>query len=145
MKYSAGLVIILDNNKILLQHPTNNNQTQSYSIPKGGLNEGEEPLDAAIRETFEECGLLFDKDDIEPTQYTIEYKKKNSNIIYKIIYYYIIRIEGNKINKYNIPSILSKDKLQLEEVDWAGFLSFRDASNRIFPKQLQVLTHINKK
>lgn len=145
MKYSAGLVIILDNNKILLQHPTNNTWTSTYSIPKGGLNEGEEPLDAAIRETFEECGLLFNKDDIEPTQYKIEYKKKNSDIIYKIIYYYIVRIEGDKINKYNIPNILSKERLQLEEVDWAGFLPFKEASNKIFPKQLQVLKHINKK
>lgn len=60
MKESAGLVILYDN-KILLAHPTGQRWYGTYSIPKGHIEEGEDRLDAAIRETQEEIGLKFNE------------------------------------------------------------------------------------
>jgi len=50
---SAGGVIINGDGKLLLVQQHNN----SWSFPKGGVNEGESELDAALREIREETGL----------------------------------------------------------------------------------------
>ena len=50
IQISAGLVII-QNGTILLGHPKNQAWWGTYSIPKGQVEEGEDLLQAAIRET----------------------------------------------------------------------------------------------
>jgi len=54
-KLSAG-IIITDGKQILLGHSTGNN---FWDIPKGLVEDGENPYDTAIRETIEEFGLDF--------------------------------------------------------------------------------------
>jgi len=56
LKISAGFVIIQDN-KILLEHPTGSNWYGTYSIPKGQMEDGEDALFTALRETKEENSL----------------------------------------------------------------------------------------
>ena len=128
LKISAGLVIIQDN-KILLEHPTGSNWYGTYSIPKGQMEDGEDALFTALRETKEEIGLSINVDDIVSGPYFIDYthvnirrKLSNKETLYKKVYYYIV-----------FPSnpILQKDLiLQKSEVDWAGFLT-KDAEKRI--------------
>jgi len=127
MKKSAGLLII-QNNKILLGHPTNAAWNNTYSIPKGGVEKGESLIDTAIRETYEEVGLLFKKDDIkvDDNEYVIVYTNKKGKA-YKKVYYYVINLKDN-----TLPEIIPKEQLQVEEIDWAGFLSKEEASNKIF-------------
>jgi ADP-ribose pyrophosphatase YjhB (NUDIX family) len=135
MKRSAGLVIIYDN-KILLVHPTKHPWIHSFSIPKGMIEENETVLDAAIRETFEEVGLFIDKNQIKDNEeYLICYRDKH-NKIYKKIYYYIVNLE------YNDFDVIPFQNLQVEEVDWAGFLSKEEAIKRISPKLISVLDHL---
>jgi ADP-ribose pyrophosphatase YjhB (NUDIX family) len=134
MKKSAGLLIINDN-KILLCHPTRGPWDRSYSIPKGNIEKGESILDAAIRETKEEVGLSINKDFVdEDKMEVIEYKnKKGKN--YKLVYYFPIYVN---ISLENIP----KEKLQLDEVDWAGFLNKEEAKNKIFWRFDPMLNYI---
>ena len=123
MKNSSGLLIIKDN-KILLAHPTNHPWTHSYTIPKGNIEVGETKIDAAIRETFEEVGITISEDFIDKTEYLIEYRNKK-NKLYKRLYYFIVFID-------NYDDVLNKNKLQLDEVDWAGFLTKKEAEEKIF-------------
>lgn len=125
---SAGLVII-KNNKILLVHPTNAPWWKSYSIPKGHVREGEKLLDCAIRETKEETGLIINKDNINDKYDVINYDNEKGEI-YKRVYYFIVY--DDSINESDI-------KLQLSEVDWAGFLSKKDANKRIFGRFNKIL------
>ena len=53
MKISAG-IIIRYKDSILLCHPTNAPWKDSYSFPKGLVEDDEDLIDAAIRECFEE-------------------------------------------------------------------------------------------
>lgn len=125
IKKSAGLVILYKN-KILLGHPTNQAWKNSYTIPKGGIEENESILEAALRETYEEVGISIDKSFIdESTLKTIEYINVNGKT-FKRVYYYIVRLD-------NIENeILPKSQLQLEEIDWAGFLTKEEADDKIF-------------
>ena len=65
MDKSAGIIIILNNKKVLLAHPTNSRWTNTYSFPKGGIEEGESQIDAAIREFKEETSIEVSIDKIE--------------------------------------------------------------------------------
>ena len=101
LKESAGLLIIQDN-KILLGHPTSHSWYGSYSIPKGEIEPDESKIEAAIRETYEEVGLLFDIKDVNPTEYCIDYIDQKTNKLYKKVYYFIVHAE-------NIPDKLPKN------------------------------------
>ena len=81
---SAGLVII-QNNKILLCHPTHSEWKNTFSIPKGHIEANETILQTAIRETKEEVGIIIHPDDIDSTQYVMKYLNshgKTSKIIW---------------------------------------------------------------
>lgn len=130
---SAGLVIIYDN-KILLVHPTGQKWYGSYSIPKGHVEEGEEYLDAAIRETQEEVGIKFKPNQIKPnSEGYINYRDENGKL-YKRVYFYIVEL------KEHID--IDRKKLQKEEIDWAGFLSKEEAEKRIFWRFKSLLNYL---
>jgi 8-oxo-dGTP pyrophosphatase MutT (NUDIX family) len=53
---SCGILVLNAQHELLLCHVTG---AWHWDIPKGGTNPGEAPLDAALRETREECGIDF--------------------------------------------------------------------------------------
>jgi len=50
---SCGIVILTRERELLLCHVTGQNH---WDLPKGGIDDGETPMEAALRETREECG-----------------------------------------------------------------------------------------
>ena len=141
MKISAGIFITC-NNKILLCHPTTLGWTNSFSIPKGGVNDGESLIDAAIRETKEEVGITITKDQISNLDNPIEIQyisKKNE--LFKKVYVFISNI--NDISDIGLSSeILDTNQLQLSEVDWAGFIDKEESSNKIFFRFKSLLNYL---
>jgi len=55
-RLSCGIVILNDRAELLLCHVTGQDH---WDLPKGGAHAGESPLQAALRETREETGLLI--------------------------------------------------------------------------------------
>src|SRR5438067_9191807 len=51
---SCGVVLLNDAGEVFLAHATG---TTHWDIPKGGPEDGETPLDTALRETKEEIGI----------------------------------------------------------------------------------------
>lgn len=130
---SAGLAII-QNGTILLGHPTGQKWYGTYSIPKGMVEEGEDLLEAAIRETKEEMGIEIDPEDIQDTEPRyIDYKDKSSRV-YKRVYYFIVK-----------PSVtISSDAIEVDkdEIDWAGFILKDKAKERIYWRLKEILDHV---
>jgi len=124
MKISAGLVLTYDN-KILLVHPTGSKWWGTYSIPKGGEEEDDDDiLETAYRETNEEVGLNLDPINYKPqSEGYINYKNKDGEI-YKRVHFFIVPLDEE--------IIINRNKLQKEEIDWAGFLDKKEAEKRIF-------------
>ncbi len=56
-RLSCGVLILNGERELLLCHVTGQHH---WDLPKGGLQAGESPLDAALRETAEESGLRLD-------------------------------------------------------------------------------------
>lgn len=139
MLESAGLLII-KNGKILLNHPTNAGWFETYSIPKGLVEEGEDKIDTAIRETYEEVGIKIPKEMIDTTEHVVEYIKNNK--VFKTVTYYVVNLNNYTTEEFNIPDILDVKQLQIEEVDWAGFLTYKDAKDRIFWRFKPLLEYI---
>lgn len=62
----AGIIVKNIDGKYLMCHPTNHPDV--WSMTKGHVEEGENPLETAIRETYEECNL-----DVKTLRGTIAY------------------------------------------------------------------------
>ena len=134
-KYSAGLAIIYKG-QILLGHTTGRKWTNSFGIPKGGIDKGESKLDAAIRETYEEVGIKIPRKLIDSTEYTfVVTSRKYAN---KVVYYYIVMIDDLKqlgLKDLKVP----KKQLQVEEIDWAGFFGYDEAMDKVMQSQREVI------
>lgn len=144
MKKSAGIIIILKGQKVLLCHPTNSRWFGTYSFPKGGLEKGETEIDAAIRELREESSVIIDKSKITNpnSPIIIDYINKKGEKKYKQLYLYTVYI--NDISEIGLDSeIIPKEKLQLSEIDWCGFLPKQEAKHRIFHRVVHLLDMIN--
>ncbi len=135
MEISAGLLII-QQNRILLAHPTNAPWYGTYTIPKGKLKDGETFIDAAIRETEEEIGIKIDIKDIKNKKKpnVIEYTNEKGKV-YKVLYYFVVEPK--------VEIIVNKNKLQKKEVDWAGFVDKDEALSRIFWRYEEMIKNIS--
>lgn len=131
IKISAGTAIIY-NNKLLLCHPTTLPWVNSFSPPKGGVDVGETLLQAAIRETSEEVGIdLLESQVSNPTDPIEVLYINKKGILFKKAYIFIVKIKS--LSEINSSSeVLEKSRLQASEVDWAGFMTKDEISNKIF-------------
>lgn len=139
-KFGAAGIAIVHGSKLLLVHPTNSSwQKRTLGIPKGSIEAGETEMQAAIRETFEETGIAIRPDQLEPTCHTVDVYRKDTLI--GAIHYFICRI--NSFDEIGLDSErVPKSQLQLEEVDWAGFMEISEAYEKIAYSQLIILDRL---
>ena len=60
-RLSCGVVILNPDRELLLCHVTGQNH---WDLPKGGIDVGETPMQAALRETREESGLRLEAETL---------------------------------------------------------------------------------
>lgn len=139
MIHACGIIVLYEN-KVLLCHPTNSRWEGTYGVPKGRIEEGEETIDCAVREFFEETGIIIDKDKLN-AKTIITYKNYQSGEAYKELCLYIHKISHlSEIGLEN--EIIPQSQLQLSEIDWCGFMTKDEATPKIFMKQIPVLNFL---
>ena len=134
MKKSAGVIIILNKTKIMLSHATNARWEKTFSFPKGGIEKDEKKKDAAIRELAEETSIVITKEQISnPDEPIIVNYINKEGINYKRLYLYTVYIED--ISEVGLETeIVPIENLQIEELDWCGFLTKEEAQDKIFSR-----------
>lgn len=155
MKYSAGVLISYDRQIIALPgvlpvreylfgHPTNHNWYGTFSIPKGEVDErdGGSFLGAALRETREEVGMELSFKDIENPQNPIIIDYKSGGRIYKKVYVYKAHLTDLTPHAHllDLETLQIKPEfLQLEEIDYASFMSALALEDKIFHRFMPLI------
>ncbi len=112
----SARAIIIKNNKIYMVHSL---VYDYYKFPGGGIEANESNIDALIRETKEEAGLIVIKDSIKEYGYVHRIKKANDlgySIFIQDNYYYICDVENN-ILEQQLDDYENFEKFTLELVD----------------------------
>lgn len=112
---SARAIIIKDN-KIYMVHSL---LYDYYKFPGGGIEHDESNIDALIRETAEEAGLIVIKDSIKEYGYVHRIQKSDHDDYSMFIqdnYYYLCDVENNRINQ-KLDDYEEHEKFTLELVN----------------------------
>jgi predicted NUDIX family NTP pyrophosphohydrolase len=149
-KKSAGLLLYRFQNQsleVLLVHPGGpfwkNKERGAWSIPKGEIEENEELLKAAARETKEETGMSVDINNPIPLK---PVKQKSGKIIYAWANEANFEIEEIKSNLFEMEwPPKSGKKAFFPEVDKAAWLNLDDAEKKIVSGQLPLLRELEQK
>ena len=135
-EYSKGVFVIsLDNKLLILKSTLGNN----WSIPKGHIEKGEVPLEAAIRETHEECNL--DLNNINGKFHyagSCKYMHKD-----KEIEAFVFKAEED-LSKYTLKcnsNFLYKKKI-LPEVNKFLWVTKEEAMSKLHEAQVKLLANI---
>lgn len=99
-------VMFFKDNKILIDKPR---KRPTYQMVGGRVEEGETPLEAAIRECHEELGdkAIFDIDKIEPVMDFIETATSDPNLkIHMYVFKYNGLLEGETTTSEEIESFM---------------------------------------
>lgn len=130
-RLSCGVVILNPDRELLLCHVTGQNH---WDLPKGGIDEGETPLEAAIRETREESGLRLQPDDLHDLGRFAYTNKKNLHLFACLMPRFELkglRCESRYLDRYS--------GRQLPEMDGYGWFAFERTAALCTPKMSQVL------
>lgn len=137
----AGIALVYDG-KILLVHPANGSWVKPImGIPKGGIEEGEDLMEAALRELREETGIELSPKMLEPQVEKVDVFNKNGEYKHSL-YYFVCKISDLSeigLNSLSVP----KSQLQKEEVDWAGFINIKEAYGKVSRAQLIILDRLS--
>ena len=115
-KRPSARAIIIKNNKIYMVHSL---VYDYYKFPGGGIEKDESNIDALIRETAEEEGLVVIKDSIKEYGYVHRIQKANDEGYSMFIQdnlYYLCDVEDKKINQ-NLDDYEDFEKFTLELVE----------------------------
>jgi len=74
MKQSAGIIVKVNDKCLVCKRTAEINEPSKWAIPMGGIEEGEDPKDAAYREFYEEMGVPVEE-DIKPLGKINRYNK----------------------------------------------------------------------
>ncbi len=115
-KRPSARAIIIKNNKIYMIHSL---LFDYYKFPGGGIEKQESNIDALVRETAEEAGLVIIKDSIKEYGYVYRIQKAKDEGFSMFVqenYYYVCDVEDRIINQ-KLDDYENYEKFTLELVD----------------------------
>ena len=86
MKESSGIIVQFDDRVLLCQRSDNG----KWAIPMGGVEENEDPKDAAYREFYEETNLEI----VEPIKYLGKIKRYKSGKLKNVLNIYLFEVNN---------------------------------------------------
>ncbi len=148
-KKSAGILIYRIANKrlqVLLVHPGGpfwaKKDLGAWSVPKGEIDEGEEPFAAALREIKEETGLMIDGSFIALTPV----RQKSGKQVYAWAIEQDIDASSIKSNEFEMewPPKSGRTK-SFPEIDKAEWFDINEAKRKILEAQIPLIEELENK
>jgi 8-oxo-dGTP pyrophosphatase MutT (NUDIX family) len=135
MVTTAGIFIFDTTGKILICRPTGITTKDGWSIPKGKQEKGEEVIDAALRETFEETSLQLTSYKKKLVDLGIE--KYNSKK--KKLWGFAVKV-NEKINVRDLLCVVKNNDGKIKiEIDLYEMVDPEEALDRIHYTQAKLL------
>jgi 8-oxo-dGTP pyrophosphatase MutT (NUDIX family) len=137
--HKAGVAIVYDG-KVLVAHATNSSwKDRSLGIPKGSIEYGENEREAAARELYEELGIQVDPNSLGASNSLTIFSSTGKAV--GTLTYFTLKI--NSLKEIGLDSlVVPRDKLQIKEVDWAGFISISELYKKLYSSQLIILDRL---
>lgn len=127
-------IILLSHGDVLMGHVTN----QSFwDIPKGGMEGGEDFAETAIRETFEETGLVLERDELTELG-LFSYNNYKDLFLFACDITPLNKTEEDLSCKSTMNMLVDGVSEVVPEMDAFRFFSWYDAINKS-PKSLSSL------
>ena len=108
--------IIISNQKLAMIHSM---KYDYYKFPGGGIEKGEDPVDAMVRETREEAGLVVKPETVKEYGYVHRIQKSDTDPTECFVqdnYYYLCQVEDEPVAQC-LDTYESKECYALEFVD----------------------------
>ncbi len=145
-KKSAGILLfrfVEGTIEVLLVHPGGpfwtNKDVGAWSIPKGGVEEGESMLDAAKRELEEETGIKTDGEFIE-----LSSVKQSNKIIYAWAFQLNTEAEFSMSNSFELEWPPKSGNLKsFPEIDKAEWFNLEEAKVKINKGQIPLVVELS--
>src|SRR4051794_40054006 len=145
-RVSAGLLMYRERNgalEFLLVHPGGpfwkKKDAGAWTIPKGELEQGEEPLSAAKREFAEELGLS----PHEPFIALRTIKQKGGKVVHAWAFEGDCDPSKTRSNTFEMEWPPGSSKItSFPEIDQAAFFTYEEAKKKINPAQIAFLDEI---
>lgn len=139
MTITCGMFIITKpSNKILICHPTNGPGHKNWSIPKGLKDNFENPLECAIRETFEETGIKLGNVFKYPLVGESVYSSGNKKLIA-----FKCEIEDSISQNFVLDCYTTFDQSENPEIDMYKWASVEECSRMLHEAQIRLLKLLN--
>ena len=108
-EFSAGGVVI-DDAQLAVIRPQGR-PAGHWALPKGAIDPGESGVDAAVREVFEETGLVAEVvRELEPIKYVYQ---RDGERIFKVVTFWVMEPVGGELG-----AIAEEMRVEVAEVAW---------------------------
>lgn len=139
---TAGIFLIRKDQKILICHPTKHKDTV-WSIPKGRMEEGEDVVETAVRETYEETNVDVSEWSVIHKLEPAPYPKSN-----KVLFGIALFESENKFS-FNFFDLKCNSNVPLEaggfpEMDGYQWATIDDAEKLVHAAQINCLNQIRE-
>lgn len=116
---SCGILLLSDRHDILLCHSTGNTW---WDILKGRADPGEEPVQAAVREAFEESGIQFHPDELLELGHMPYYPGKDLHLFVAHRRRDQLDVAACRCTSYfNDPRRGGRPTLEVDDFKWVAF------------------------
>lgn len=138
MTHSCGIFLITESWKVLIGKASKQGAHQLYSFPKGKREDNESPLDAAIRELYEEANIHIDQSKYRIHELDVILYPKKSKCLHP---FFITSLKETDFPNIKCNSYAPSGKPELTDLEWKPI---KECINLLHPTQATALEKITE-